>query len=245
MSATRWLSALLLVTLILSSAPAAVSAAPAAAPALQEPAAAGSTSYLLVVTPPKVSIPASTGAVQVAGHFNIEHARYFSMIQARLAAWQQQGAITGFSAEPAAYAFAIRGATPAALGDLATLGQLQPMGDFSAAAVDGLSSAYQASLQAAIAAAVHPQLELAPLASVPPPAPSSVHTAAVPKPGFTAAGVMAKTNGLSPSFDIQLNSSEVNGHIDAGTYVTATLKTSTGVVKGTAYDVGYGGWAGP
>ena len=106
MSATRWLSALLLVTLILSSAP-VVSAAPAAAPVLQEPAAAGSTSYLLVVTPPKVSLSATAGALQAPGHVNMEHARYYSMIQARLEAWQKQGAIAGFSAEPAAYAFVV------------------------------------------------------------------------------------------------------------------------------------------
>ncbi|MFN8464282.1 MAG: hypothetical protein U0X20_01965 [Caldilineaceae bacterium] len=241
MSATRWLSALLLVALVLSAVPAAVSAAPAAVPVLQEPAAAGSTSYLLVVTPPKVSIPASTSALQVAGHFNIEHARYYSMIQARLEAWQRQGVIAGFTREPAAYAFVVRGVTPAVLTDLAALGQVQPAGDLSAAAVDNFSSAYQASLQAAIAAAAHAQLASAPPAPSNAHTPSGAHSAAMSKAGFASSAVVA-ANGASPYFYIQLYSSDVQGQIATGTLVTATLKTSAGVVKGTAHGTSYLDW---
>ena len=54
-----------------------------------------------------------------------------------------------------------------------------------------------------------------------------------------------RQTGLSPYFYIQLNSSDVEGHIAAGTLVTATLKTSAGVVKGTAHslsEVYDGGW---
>lgn len=241
MSATRWLSALLLVTLVLSSAPAAVFAAPAAAPALQEPAAAGSTSYLLVVTPPKVSIPASTGAQRAAGHINIEHARYYGTIQARLEAWQQQGAIVSFTAEPSAYAFVVRGVTPSVLGDLAALGRLQPAGDLSAAGVDGLSSAYQEIVQAAIAAAARPQFAPAAQGVAPMQAAGATHAAAAKKAGIATASAMVATNGVSQNFHIQLNSNEIDGEIASGTLVTATLKTSTGVVKGTAHSISYAG----
>ena len=246
MSATRWLSALLLVALILSTVPAAVSAAPAAAPELQEPAAAGSTSYLLVVTPPKVSIPTATGALRVAGYINIEHARYYNTVQAQLAALQQQGAIRGFSAEPAAYAFVVRGVTPAVLADLAAFGQLQPSGDLSAAAVDSLSNAYRESLGAAIAAAARPLLQSAPSPVAAPPPPSAVQTAAhtaAHNAGFSAAGAVAAGNVVAPNFRIQLNSNHVSGQIAAGTLVTATLKTATGVIKGSAHNTsGGGGW---
>ena len=52
MRATRWLSALLLVTLILSSAPATVSAAPAAAPTADPPKPAENAMPAPVEPPP-------------------------------------------------------------------------------------------------------------------------------------------------------------------------------------------------
>jgi len=236
----RLLSALLIAALLLSSAPASVLAAANATTREQAPSDAGISTYLLSVTPPVVTVPPQAEPFDAAGFVNIEHERHYADVQAQLDALQAQGAISGYSAQPAAYAFVISAPDAQALAALGTLGRLQAQGDMSAAAVDELAASYSRELNAAIAGSVR-QAPTQPAAPAQPPAllPPLPQEKAMPSAvQMEAEGVAA---AVTPKFTVYLNDNYVfGGGFTTSIPVTLTLKSVDGVVKGT--DAGVTEW---
>ena len=234
MTIPRWLSALLIATLLLSSAPASMLAASnAPLPQQQAPSVTSAPSYLLSVTPPNLSVPVGLTGFDVAGYINVQHARHYAEIEARLAHLQEQGAIAGFAPLPSAYAFAISGPTAEAQAALPQMGQLQASGEMSAASVDELAAAYRRQLSAAVDAAIRqvPQaMEPQALPAVLPQAP-----AAEMQP-------MAAAAVTTPTFQLQLRENYVSGQsLEASILVTFTLKSASGLVKAEATAISSGG----
>jgi hypothetical protein len=231
----RWLSALLVAALVCSLAPAprmAASPAPRA-PAQVAPAAnlaADSTDFLLVVPVPPATAPTGTAAFDAAGYVNVVHAQAYTEVQAQLDAMAAQGLIAGYTAQPAAFAFALQGVQPEAAAQLAQLGRLQPAGELAAAAVDELAGAYQRQLAAAVAA----QSQFA-AAQPPPPAAPDQGSPAPAAPAETAA--LGTQSVSTASFTVQLHTNHVYGVVPAaeGMVVTATLKSPGGAVKAVGY----------
>jgi hypothetical protein len=188
---------------------------------------------------------------------NLQHARRYAEVQAQLDTLQAAGSIVGYAAQPEAYAFAVEGPDARALTALRTVGSLQPLGELSAAAIDGLDAAYQKGLAATIAASVaaitphHPQTAVEqPLFSQPSVTAAALRAnqnASAAAPGGHATGSVGTaglgTTGANPlAFRIQLYDSIVYGNITDGTVVTATLTTAAGAFKGSDIQTASAGW---
>ena len=236
------LSLLILFSLLISMVPAPLLAAQPPASLQQPEGNEGQESFLLIVTPPDVRVAQDTSPAQAADQVMIAYARRFAEVQAELARLRAEGAIASYSAVPNAYVFQIAGAVPAAQSGLAGIGHQMEIGEVgAAAALQNLESAHanklNAAVQRAVADAPVPVTPDRPLVPVAPPVeqrPELSNIMSKDEPAVLRFEEMREASIASgnPRMSIILYKSDVAGNgFTPFTEVTATLKSSAGVVK--------------
>lgn len=242
MRTRKWLSLLLLFSLLISMVPAPLLAARPAASLQQPTDSEGQESFLLIVTPPDVGVTGGASPVQAADRVMMAYAHRFAEVQAELARLHAQGTIAGYSAMPNSYAFQITGAAPTAQVALSGIGRQVAVGEVAAATVlQNLESGHANQLHAAVQQAItDAPLPVIPDAPAPPP---PVHPASSGRSvRYTnAAGHNVYLDFQAPQVRVYLYWPEVWVYgVGNNVPVTATVKSNAGIVRGVGYGSGSG-----